>query len=320
MRLELEGLRRLADSLDDGFARAVGLLALTPGRVVVSGMGKSGHVGGKIAATLASTGTPTIFLHPAEAAHGDLGMIMPGDVMLLISNSGDTPELSPLIAHCQRIGVAIVGITAGVRSELARAAAECLLLPAAAEACPVGVAPTTSTTMMLALGDALAMALMEVKGFTREDFRALHPGGTLGTRLLPVGRMMHGAAKLPLVKPCEAMHEVILEMTGKSFGIAGVVGPDGQLIGTITDGDLRRAFDRLQVATAAEIMKRDPKVIVETMVMEDALRLMNRHRITALFVVRGGVPVGLVHIHDFVRLGLAEDGPVPDPLYGQPGE
>lgn len=307
--LQKEGLDQLGKALDSRFREAVELLYKSPGRIIVSGMGKSGHIGRKIAATLASTGSSSFFIHPAEAAHGDLGMIQRGDVVLLISNSGETQELMPVIQHVRRLGIPLVAISSGGGSSLLRSADVPLALPPASEACPVGIAPTTSTTMTLVLGDAIAMALMNRRGFTREDFRRLHPGGKLGLRFTPVGDLMHQGDRLPLVDVDLPIADVIVEMTAKSFGVAGVVDPESRLVGVISDGDLRRNINFLSGSSAREIMNPSPKTIAPALMAEDALRLLNENRVTSLFIVEedgSDRPIGLIHIHDFLRIGLSE--------------
>jgi arabinose-5-phosphate isomerase len=304
VRTEANALLQLADGLGDSFTAAVELLVETRQRVIVSGMGKSGHIARKIAATLASTGTPAFFVHPAEAAHGDLGMITAGDLLLILSNSGTTAELRAVVEHARAAGCRIVAIASQSTSPLMRSADVRLLLPAVREACPVNIAPTTSTTLMLALGDALAIATMRVRGLTRERLQLLHPGGAIGERLMPVDAVMHKGDSLPLVSPATPMAEVVLEMTGKSYGIAGVI-DGGALIGVVTDGDLRRHSEDLFSHTAADVMTPGPKTVPEGTLCEDALALLDEHRITALFVTAHDAPerpVGLVHIHDFARL------------------
>jgi arabinose-5-phosphate isomerase len=306
---EAEGLRALAAGLDAGFARAVGLLFGATGRVVVSGMGKSGHVARKIAATLASTGTPALFVHPAEASHGDLGMIVPGDAVLALSNSGETAELADLIAHASRFGLPLVAITGRAGSTLARAASVALVLPPAAEACPMGLAPTTSTTMQLALGDALAVALIARRGFGAADFRVFHPGGKLGAQLRRVRELMHAGAAMPLAPLAMRMPEALVLMTEKRFGCLGVVDGQGRLAGILTDGDLRRAMGPdLLAREVAAVMTPKPRTIGAEALAAEALHLMNaRERpITALFVVDAdGRPTGILHIHDLLRAGVA---------------
>jgi arabinose-5-phosphate isomerase len=306
---EAAGLRALAASLDDGFSRAVALLAGCSGRVVVTGMGKSGHVGRKIAATFASTGTPSMFVHPAEASHGDLGMIVPDDAVLALSNSGETSELADLVAHARRFGLPLIAITGRGQSTLARAADIVLLLPQAPEACPLGLAPTTSTTMQLALGDALAVALLTRRGFTSSDFSVIHPGGKLGAQLRLVGDLMHRGDAVPLAAPDLRMDRALLLMTGKGFGCLGLVDGDGRLCGVLTDGDLRRAMgpdllDRI----VQDVMNPSPRTITAHALAADALRAMNggKRPVTSLFVVDAqGRPEGILHVHDLLRAGAA---------------
>ena len=306
---EASALRALAAALNDDFARAVESLGGISGRVVVSGMGKSGHVARKIAATLASTGTPALFVHPAEASHGDLGMIVAGDGVLALSNSGETAELADLVAHTRRFALPLVAITARADSALATAADVALLLPAAPEACPMGLAPTTSTTMQMALGDALAVALFTRRGFTAADFGRFHPGGKLGARLRRVRDLMHSGDAMPLGAPDMAMDRALLLMTEKRFGCLGVQTPDGRLAGIVTDGDLRRAMGPdLLSRRLGDIMTVSPRTIGPEALAAEALHAMNaRERpITALFVVDAvGRPIGILHIHDLLRAGLA---------------
>ena len=294
LALESEALQSLSASLNGDFVKALDILGAASGRVVISGMGKSGHVGHKIAATLASTGTPAVFVHPAEASHGDLGMITDKDAVLALSNSGETAELSDLIAYTRRFAIPLIGITSRQNSSLGEAADVALVLPTMSEACPMGLAPTTSTTMMLALGDALAVALLERKGFTAADFQMLHPGGSLGRRLLKVCDLMHAGPEIPVVSPDQAVAETLLVMTNKRFGCAGVVGTDGQLMGIVTDGDLRRHMSSGMLSkTAVEIMTGNPKTVRSQILAAEALRLMNASSITSLFVVDDGKPVGI---------------------------
>ena len=306
---EAAGLRALAGALDQGFIRAVDVLASASGRIVVSGMGKSGHVARKIAATLASTGTPALFVHPAEASHGDLGMIVPGDALLVVSNSGETPELADVVAHGRRFGIPLVAITAKSGSALARAANSVLLLPDANEACPMGLAPTTSTTMQMALGDALAVALLTRRGFTAADFRQVHPGGRLGARLRRVRELMHTDDAVPLVSPETRMDRALLVMTEKRFGCLGVVDESGALYGIVTDGDLRRHMGPELLSRAVrDVMTANPRTIEPDALAGDALRLMNApdRPITALFVVDLELRVrGILHVHDLLRAGVA---------------
>jgi arabinose-5-phosphate isomerase len=306
---EADGLRALAATLDGAFGRAVDCLAAATGRIVVSGMGKSGHVSRKIAATLASTGTPALFVHPAEASHGDLGMIVAGDAVLALSNSGETAELADLVAHARRFALPLVAITARSDSTLANAADVSLLLPPAAEACPMGLAPTTSTTMQIALGDALAVALLTRRGFTAADFRQFHPGGRLGARLRRVRELMHTGDAVPLAPPDLPMHHALLLMTERRFGCLGVIDPDRRLIGIVTDGDLRRAMGPdLLSRQVQEVMTHSPRTIGAEALAVEALHAMNAHErpITALFVVnQSSIPIGILHIHDLLRAGLA---------------
>jgi arabinose-5-phosphate isomerase len=295
---EARALDALADSLGAPFERAVALILACDGKLIVSGLGKSGHVGRKIAATFASTGTTATFLHLAEAIHGDLGMAAKGDAAILISQSGETAELEPVLDHFERVGIPVIAITGNSGSMLAERSAAALVLPHWAEVGPESVAPTTSTTMTLALGDALAMTVMHRKGFSRTDFGRLHPGGALGARLKPVGRLMHSGEALPLTAADSSMHQAIVEMSAKRLGVVGVVDEAGNLLGVITDGDLRRNIERGLDHKASEFMTGDPKTIASDALVDDALTLFDEHRITTLFVVEGRKPVGVLHIHD----------------------
>jgi arabinose-5-phosphate isomerase len=308
--IEIGGLAALRAALDNGlarpFAEAVQLLKVARGRVIVSGIGKSGHVGQKIAATFASTGTPAFFVHPSEASHGDLGMITREDVILALSWSGETVELKNIITYSRRFSVPLISITSNAGSALGGQSDVVLELPRAKEACPMGLAPTTSTTMQLALGDCLAIALLEAKGFTAHDFKMFHPGGSLGASLKYVADVMHKGERLPLVAETAAMTEALVEMTAKSFGCLGVVDQKGRLTGVITDGDLRRHMGRdLLSSRASDIMTRKPKTIEPGMLASAALEMINAARITALFVVEKGKPAGIVHVHDLLRAGVA---------------
>jgi arabinose-5-phosphate isomerase len=307
IRAEIRGLESLSETLDGRFENAVGACAALRGRIIVTGIGKSGHVGRKIAATLASTGTPAQFVHPVEASHGDLGMVGSDDAILALSNSGETSELADIVAYSRRFEIPLIAITGGARSTLAEAADIVLLLPSAAEACPMGLAPTTSATMMMTLGDALAIALLERKGFSSADFQLFHPGGKLGRRLLRVRDIMHTGEEIPLV-PCGArMSEAILVMTAKSFGCVGACDSRDRLIGVITDGDLRRHMgSSLLERTVVEVMHANPKTIAVAALAADALALMNRFVITALFVLdEDERPIGFLHMHDCLRAGIA---------------
>jgi len=303
---EADALRRLADSLDGSFDAAVEQLAGVTGRVIVSGMGKSGHVARKIAASLASTGTPAFFVHPAEASHGDLGMITAQDAVLCLSNSGETPELTDVVTYARRFGIPLIAIVGRAGKSLQAAADITLVLPAAPEACPMGLAPTTSTTMMLGLGDALAVALLERRGFSADDYRVFHPGGKLGRRLVKVGDLMHPGEEMPLIGPDRPMSEALLVMTAKTFGCVGVIDAGGGLIGIVTDGDLRRHMDPdLLHRRVEDIMTRGPKTIRPGALAAEALGRMNTGNITCLFVTEAGRPVGIVRMHDCLRAGVA---------------
>ena len=305
LALEASAIQALAEGLDQSFVRAVDLLQAVTGRVVVSGMGKSGLIGRKIAATMASTGSPAVFVHPAEASHGDLGMIVPGDAVLCLSNSGETTELGDLIAHAKRFAIPLIGIVGRSASTLGEAADVTLLLPAVPEACPLGLAPTTSTTMMLALGDALSVALLERRGFTRDEFQVLHPGGKLGKALIKVSDVMHEGEELPLAPVGTNMREALLVMTAKRFGCLGVT-ENGRLAGIITDGDLRRNMQGdLLDARVEAVMTRKPQTIRPEALGAEALNQMNSRNITSLFVVDAERPVGILHIHDLLRAGVA---------------
>jgi len=317
IRIEAAALNRLADALDDAFAEAVRLIIAANRRVVVTGMGKSGHVARKIVATLSATGTPAMFLHPAEAAHGDLGMLMPGDLLLVLSNSGSTPEVRPIMRYARTLGCRIIAVTGRPHSPVVKAADVALLLPDAREACPVNIAPTTSTTMMLALGDALAVTVMGQRGISRERMQVLHPGGTIGASLTPVEDLMHDGDRLPLVPLAMPMREVLVVMTEKSLGLAGVIDDRGHLAGVITDGDLRRHIDNLMVSRAQDVMTPDPRTIPVGSFAGDARAVLGDARITALFVVARddpGRPVGVLHIHDLTRCDIAVSAGDPAPV------
>ncbi len=306
LRLEIEGLQALSDSLDHSFIATLDLLSAMQGRAVVTGMGKSGHVARKIAATMASTGTPAFFVHPGEASHGDLGMITEEDVVIALSNSGETKELADLVAYTKRFEIPLVGMTGKSPSALATAATVALVLPRIDEACPMGLAPTTSTTAMLALGDALAVAMLERKGFSPDDFQVLHPGGKLGNQLLKVADIMHTGDELPLVPGDMEMSEAILVMTAKSFGCLGIVDSAGALQGILTDGDLRRHMNpKLMKRLTGEVMTAGGSNINPGALASEALRTMNTQAITTLFVVEEDRPVGIIHVHDCLRAGVA---------------
>ena len=310
LTLESDGLAQLVTDLKGAlaapFADAVQRLHSVSGRVIVTGIGKSGHVGQKIAATFASTGTPAFFVHPSEASHGDLGMVTRDDLILALSWSGETVELKPIITYSRRFAVPLVAITSRADSALGQNSDVVLLLPRAKEACPHGLAPTTSTTMQLAIGDCLAIALLEARGFTAHDFKIFHPGGSLGANLKYVSDVMHKGERLPLVASGEPMASALVTMTEKSLGCLGVVDTAGKLLGVITDGDLRRHMGAgLLQATVDQIMTVKPKTISPTMLASAALEVINASRITALFVVDKSKPVGIIHVHDLLRLGVA---------------
>ncbi|MEK6745608.1 MAG: KpsF/GutQ family sugar-phosphate isomerase [Pseudomonadota bacterium] len=302
---EIKGLEALADSLGDKFAATVSLIASIKGRVIVTGMGKSGHVAKKIAATMASTGTPAHFVHPAEASHGDMGMITKDDVVLALSNSGETAELSDVIAYCKRFSIPLVGVVRRQGSMLVEAADIAVVLPEIPEACDTG-APTTSTTMMMAIGDAISVALVKRRGFSKQDFSVFHPGGKLGKAFIRVSDLMHGGDELPLVQEDDVMRDVLLIMTSKRFGCAGVVSKANKLAGIITDGDLRRHMHQnLLENLAKNVMKVSPLTIRPQALAAEALAIMNQHSITSLFVTDAESPVGIIHIHDCLRAGVA---------------
>jgi arabinose-5-phosphate isomerase len=304
LRTEAEALVAMAEGLGEPFARAVETLAGLSGRVICTGVGKSGHVARKIAATLASTGHPAMFVHATEASHGDLGMIGPDDAVLALSKSGETRELADVIAYAKRFGAPLIGMTARAASALGRQSDILLLIPDAPEATGQVDAPTTSTTLQIALGDALAVALLERAGFTAQDFRVFHPGGKLGAMLRTVADLMHGAEELPVIGQDAPMRDALLVMSEKRFGSVAVVDAAGVLVGMITDGDLRRHMDGLMSHSAGEVMTRDPRTIQAGTLAAEALKLMNDSRITVLFVVDDGKPVGILHVHDLLRAGV----------------
>ena len=308
-----DAIGAISTSLNGEFSRAIDTILSISGRVIVSGMGKSGHVGRKIAATLASTGTPALFLHPAEASHGDLGMVTRTDALLMLSNSGETAELTDLITYAKRLSIPLIGMANNAESRLLQASDVTLLLPKAQEACPMGLAPTTSTTMMLVLGDALAVALMERRGFSADQYRDFHPGGSLGRKLIRVSDIMHKDKDVPLVAENASMKNVLIAMTAASQGFAGVVDVvdrKGGLAGIITDGDLRRHMERsLLDRTARDVMSRNPKTVAPSMLAAEALAIMNDKGISRLFVVepndKSKKPQGIVHLYDCLRAGLS---------------
>jgi len=310
LEAEGEGIGALAAALRDRlgapFIAAVDMIRAATGRVIVTGMGKSGHVGRKIASTLASTGTPAFFVHAAEASHGDLGMMAGGDVIIALSWSGETAELKDLTDYSRRFRIGLIAVTANPDSALAKTADVVLAVPQAREACPHNLAPTTSSLMQLALGDALAIALLESRGFTAVDFGLLHPGGKLGALLKLVGDVMHSGASVPLKPLGTRMSDAILEMSAKGFGCVGILDARGQLAGIITDGDLRRHMrNDLLDARVDDVMTRGPKTVRPDQLVSEALELLNATKVTALFVVEGGKPLGIIHVHDLLRAGAA---------------
>lgn len=304
---EIDALRALEAALDARFDAAVELILAARGRVIVSGMGKSGHIARKIAATFASTGTPAQFVHPAEASHGDLGMLVQGDVVMMLSNSGETPELSDMVAHTRRFGIPLIGVASRPESTLLRQSDVALVLPQMPEACGTGIVPTSSTTMTLALGDALAIALMKHREFTPELFRQFHPGGKLGARLSTVADLMHGGQAMPMVDRETPMGQALITMSQKGFGVLGVTDKGGALAGIVTDGDLRRHMEGLLDQNAGDVMTAGPKTIATDALAEEAVRIMQDKQITSLFAVAPDRPdhaAGLITIHDCLRAGV----------------
>jgi len=309
--LERDGLAlvetALRGALREPFDRAVSMIRAANGRVIVTGLGKSGHIGQKLAATMASTGTPAFFVHPTEAAHGDLGMITSDDVILALSWSGETAELAQIIGYSRRFRVGLIALTSGGSSALAKAADIVLLMPKCKEACPHGLAPTTSTTMTLATGDCLAIALLESRGFTAQDFKMYHPGGSLGASLKYASDIMHTGDRLPLARPGDDWRDAIVTMTTKALGCLGVVDGRGRFVGMVTDGDLRRHVEALRQdgVSVGAIMTKEPKTIPPTMLATAVLEFLTTARISAVFVIDKGKPVGVVHIHDLLHVGTA---------------
>jgi arabinose-5-phosphate isomerase len=304
---ERKALGQLKTALDGNFVDACEAICRCSRRIVVCGMGKSGHIGRKIAATLSATGTPAVFIHPGEASHGDMGMLINGDVLLVLSNSGNTAELRPILKYARRIGIRVIGVASRSNSFVIEQADIPIVLPAVREACTANVAPTTSTTMQLALGDALAIAVMELRGVSRNHLRDIHPAGSIGLRLAPVAEIMHGPDRLPLVPLDAEMADAISVMTLGRFGVAGVVNHAGQLVGIITDGDVRRHFSTLSTSVAADVMTNDPITLPATMIAADALAFLTDAKITSAFILDGngeGRPVGIISMHDLLRYGL----------------
>ena len=303
---EIDALKVRENEISDSLSAALDLMQNTKGRVIVTGMGKSGHIGSKIAATLASTGTPSFFVHPGEASHGDLGMLTEEDVVIAISNSGETKELSDIILYSKRYGIPLIAITKNPQSALGKAGDIVLKLPDNGEACPLGLAPTSSTTATLVLGDILAIALLERKGFTKTDFRQRHPGGKLGAFLQKVADLMHKGDEIPLIPDTASMQEALLTMTSKMLGCVGIINSSGCLEGIITDGDLRRCMSAdIFNKKASEIMTRNPKTVDGDLLVAEALKMMNEKHITQLFVLKDQKPIGILHMHDCLRIGVA---------------
>ena len=305
LEIESRAVADLVARVDQSFVAAVRAMLSCEGRVVVLGMGKSGHIGGKIAATLASTGTPAFFVHAGEACHGDMGMITASDVVLALSNSGETEELTTLLPLIKRLGVPLIGITGNLQSTLATSASVHILVDVREEACPLGLAPTSSTTAALAMGDALAIAMLQVRGFTARDFARAHPGGALGRRLLKIDDLMHSGADMPVVRPAAPVADAVVEMTRSGLGLTAVVDDNGTLVGVFTDGDLRRVFERnhdIRSARMADVMTRGCKTAGRDLLAAEALRLMQEHKINALLVVAEDQRlIGVLNMHDLLR-------------------
>ena len=305
---EIEALRLLESQLDDKLHQALNIMQNAKGRIIVTGMGKSGHIGKKIAATLASTGTPSFFVHPGEASHGDLGMFTDDDVVLAISNGGESKELSDILIYCKRYGIPLIAMTKDPKSSLGKAGDAVLLLPNSGEACPLGLAPTSSTTATLVYGDLIAVCLLERKGFTKLDYNKRHPGGKLGSILQKVSALMHSDNEMPLINKDATMQDALLEMTSKMLGCVGIIDENKKLIGIITDGDLRRCMSPdIMLKAASDIMNKSPITATEDMLAAEALNIMNStgKGITQLFVIKNEEPVGVIHLHDCLKFGVA---------------
>lgn len=303
---EIETISKLKDAIDDTLTQALDLMQNSKGRIIITGMGKSGHIGKKIAASLASTGTPSFFVHPAEASHGDLGMITEEDVVIAISNSGESKELVDILNYCKRFGIKLICITKNPDSSLAKAGDIVLKLPNNGEACPLGLAPTNSTTATLVLGDILTAGLIERKGFTKADFNARHPGGKLGSILQRVSDLMHTNEEMPILEENANMQSVLLEMTSKRLGCVGFVNKSGELTGMLTDGDLRRCLTpKILEEKAIDIMTKNPKTIAKNTMASEAIKIMHDKKITNMFVVENNKPIGVIHIHDLLNNGVA---------------
>ena len=305
IQTEIDGAKQLLESINEDFVKACNLLLNLKGRIIITGMGKSGHIANKISATLASTGSPAFFVHPAESIHGDLGMITKEDAVIAISNSGNTLELSGILSYCQRFSIPIIAITSNKDSELGKASNYCLLLPKAKEACILGLAPTTSTTNSLIMGDAIAITLLELKGFKPEDFQIFHPGGSLGNALVKIKEVMHKEDSIPLILQNTKMDKALIKITSHKFGCAGVVVENNNLIGIITDGDIRRHMDSSFLAKSTdEVMTKSFITIAEDENTSKALYIMNKNKITSLFVIKNNKPIGIIHLHDLLNLGV----------------
>lgn len=303
---EIDTITKLRDSLDNNLTQALNLMQQAKGRIILTGMGKSGHIGKKIAASLASTGTPSFFVHPAEASHGDLGMITEDDVVIAISNSGESKELVDILNYCKRFGIKLIAITKNPQSSLGKAGDVVLQLPNNGEACPLGLAPTNSTTATLVLGDILTAGLIERKGFTKSDFNQRHPGGKLGSILQRVSDLMHTDLEMPILEENSNMQQVLLEMTSKRLGCVGFVNKDGIFTGMLTDGDLRRCLNsEILTKKAIDLMTKNPKTISKDTMAAEAMKIMHDKKITNIFVIEDKKPIGVIHIHDLLNNGVA---------------
>lgn len=302
---EIETIIKLRDGLNSSLTSALDIMQNAKGRIIITGMGKSGHIGKKIAASLASTGTPSFFVHPAEASHGDLGMITEDDVVIAISNSGESKELVDILNYCKRFDIKLIAITKNVQSSLGKAGDVVLLLPNNGEACPLGLAPTNSTTATLVLGDILTAGLIQRKGFTKADFNQRHPGGKLGSILKRVSDLMHTDSEMPILSEDSNMQQVLLEMTSKRLGCVGFINNDGILTGMLTDGDLRRCLDsEIFSKNVADLMTKNPKTVSKDILASEVIKIMNEKKITNIFVVEDGMPIGVIHIHDLLNSGV----------------
>lgn len=303
---EIDTIQKLKESLNETFTQALDVMQNAKGRIIITGMGKSGHIGKKIAASLASTGTPSFFVHPAEASHGDLGMITEDDVVIAISNSGESKELVDILNYCKRFGIKLISITKNPESSLGKAGDIVLLLPNNGEACPLGLAPTSSTTATLVLGDILTAGLIERKGFTKADFNSRHPGGKLGSILQKVSDLMHTGAEMPILEENSDMQRVLLEMTSKRLGCVGFINSNGEFTGMLTDGDLRRCLSpQILQEQAINLMTKNPKTISKDVMASEAMKIMHDKKITNIFVLENQKPIGVIHIHDLLNNGVA---------------